>query len=69
MGWIVTRFANLIANTYLMPDDLPSVNLFYFPVWLILGAVAFSVVVSLAAGLYPAIRAARVDPVEALRHD
>jgi putative ABC transport system permease protein len=42
---------------------------FYFPLWLILGAMAFSVSVSLLAGLYPAMRAARVNPVEALRHD
>jgi putative ABC transport system permease protein len=45
------------------------VNLFYFPLWLILGAVAFSILISLAAGLYPASRAARIDPVRALRHD
>jgi ABC-type lipoprotein release transport system permease subunit len=31
--------------------------------------MAFSVGVSLLAGLYPAARAARVDPVQALRHD
>jgi ABC-type lipoprotein release transport system permease subunit len=34
-----------------------------------LGAKAFAVLVSLLAGLYPAARAARVDPVKALRHD
>lgn len=39
------------------------------PVWLIVGAIIFSEVLSLAAGLYPAIKAARVDPVKALRHD
>ncbi|MFH1313394.1 MAG: ABC transporter permease [Candidatus Eisenbacteria bacterium] len=69
LGWAVTRVANLVVNAHLMPEDLPSVNMFYFPAWLILGAIAFSIVVSLAAGLYPAVRASRVDPVEALRHD
>jgi putative ABC transport system permease protein len=69
LGWGVTRVANLVANAHLMPEGQAPVNLFYFPIWLILGAVAFSIVVSLAAGLYPAIRAARVDPIEALRHD
>jgi ABC-type lipoprotein release transport system permease subunit len=29
----------------------------------------FSILVSLGAGVYPAMRAARVDPVRALRHD
>ena len=56
-------------NSQLRPQDLPEVDLFSFPLWLMLGAIAFSVLISLAAGLYPAIRAARVDPVRALRHD
>ena len=69
LGWGVTRVANLVVNARLLPEGEAPVNLFYFPVWLILGAIAFSVFVSLVAGLYPAIRAARIDPVEALRHD
>ena len=69
LGWIVTRIANLVANVHFRPEGEPMVDLFYFPIWLILGAIVFSVLMSLAAGLYPAIRAARVDPVQALRHD
>ena len=69
LGWLVTRVANQVMNTMVLPDNQGPIDLFYFPVWLILGAVGFSVFVSLAAGLYPAIRAARIDPVRALRHD
>jgi len=69
LGWAVTRIANAVANHYLRPQGVPEVDLFYMPIWLIAGAMAFSVCVSLLAGLYPASRAARVDPVQALRHD
>jgi putative ABC transport system permease protein len=69
LGWFVTRVANTIINSKLVPEELPVVDLFYFPVWLIAGAIAFSILLSLAAGLYPASRAARIDPVRALRHD
>ncbi len=69
LGWAVTRIANAVANHYLRPQGVPEVDLFYMPVWLIAGALVFSVGVSLLAGFYPASRAARVDPVQALRHD
>jgi putative ABC transport system permease protein len=69
LGWVVTRIANAVVNHYLRPQGVPEVDLFYMPVWLIAGALVFSVGVSLLAGLYPASRAARVVPVQALRHD
>ncbi|MBN2348505.1 MAG: ABC transporter permease [Bacteroidales bacterium] len=69
LGWLVTRIANQIINAQLIPMGQIPVDLFYFPLWLIFGAMVFSIVISLAAGLYPAIRAARIDPVRALRHD
>ena len=69
LGWFVSTVINQIANHFLSKQGVPYVNYFSFPLWLCLGAVAFSILVSLAAGLYPALRAARVDPVVALRHD
>ncbi len=69
LGWAVTRVANVAANAYIRPYGVAPADFFHMPIWLILGAIGFSVVVSLLAGIYPAGRAARVDPVKALRHD
>lgn len=69
LGWIVTRIINTVVNYLTAKQGIPAIEYFSFPLWLCLGAVAFSVLVSLAAGIYPAYRAARVDPIIALRHD
>ena len=66
-GWIITRIVSVVAHYYMRREGLPEVELFSLPFWLILVAVAFGVGVAVIAGLYPASRAARVDPVEALR--
>lgn len=42
-------------------------TVFRYPLWLVLGAPAFAVVVTTLAGIFPARRAARVEPVVALR--
>jgi len=44
-------------------------DIFSFPLWLLAATVVFSVVVSVVAGVYPARRAARLDPIRALRRD
>jgi putative ABC transport system permease protein len=50
--------------------DVPeSVTLFHVAWWLALGALGFSMIVSVAAGMVPALRGARLDPVRALRYE
>jgi putative ABC transport system permease protein len=69
LGWLIGRALTLGTNIYLRRQELPAVNISAVPWWLVLGAIAFAVVVSLVAGIYPASRAARLDPVEALRYE
>jgi putative ABC transport system permease protein len=68
-GWFIGRGVTWGTNLYLKRQNLPAAHVFWVPWWLVLGAIAFAVIVSLTAGLYPATRAARLNPVEALRYE
>jgi putative ABC transport system permease protein len=68
-GWLIGKAVTFGTNVYLKQQNLPPAHVFSVPWWLVLGAIGFGVVVSLAAGLYPASRAARLNPVEALRYE
>jgi putative ABC transport system permease protein len=69
LGWLIASTLTWGTTIYLRRQDLPGVKISYVPWWLSLGAVGFAVVVSLVAGLYPASRAARLNPVDALRYE
>ena len=67
LGWVVARVASAVAQYYMEQEGFDPIDLFALPWWLVLIALMFGLVVSIAAGAYPASRAARVDPMEALR--
>ncbi|RQO32581.1 hypothetical protein DBR32_03010 [Taibaiella sp. KBW10] len=67
LGYGLTRVANLIVNNQYLKNADEFVDLFSFPWWLIGGSVLFSIIISLLAGLYPAIRASSIHPIDALR--
>lgn len=69
LGWMVSLVINEVINVIIARHGEPRMEFFCFSWWLCLSAIAFSVLVSLISGVYPTVRAARVDPVIALRHD
>ncbi len=69
LGWAIGRVINLGTNVYLKRQHFPPEQIWFVPWWLVLGAIGFAIVVSLLSGLYPASRAARLDPVQALRYE
>jgi ABC-type lipoprotein release transport system permease subunit len=71
-GWGIDRVANLLANRWIAQQAgraVRHIEFFSIPWYLSGGAILFALLVSLAAAIYPAFSAARVDPIKALRHE
>ena len=69
LGFAIGKAINIGTGFYLVRHQLPAEPVWILPPWLIGAAIAFSIVVSLLAGLYPASRAARLDPVQTLKYE
>jgi len=75
LGVVISKALNVAAKFVLtemvkMPAEelaeIPAIA--QVPAWLVLFSLCFSVVVSVIFGLYPAIKASKLSPVEALRY-
>jgi len=69
LGWAIGQLINFGTNIYLKRQSLPPEHFWAVPWWLVGVAIVFAFLVSLVSGLYPAGRAARLDPVQALRYE
>lgn len=76
LGWAVSGVINLIAQSALGQQGNPifggpgtDSSIVYTPIWLIPFAVIFATLVGLLSGVFPALRAATLDPLKALKYE
>jgi putative ABC transport system permease protein len=63
VGWVIIKIMSAVATNAGFPFNAT------LPGYAIALAVGVAVLIGLVSGLYPAIRAARLDPIESLRHE
>lgn len=74
IGWLAAQAINVLAIIYLAGQASqqggppPSVAV-YTPIWLPIFALLFSTFIGMLSGLYPALRAATMIPVQALKYE
>lgn len=70
VSWGLGKSINLILfNLAKSKGVQETFTVFYIPIWLILGILMFTLVVGLIVVAYPAHRASRINPIDALRHE
>jgi len=74
IGWLAGQAINVVAVVYLanqagQQGGIPPSVAVYTPLWLPIFALLFSTLIGMLSGLYPALRAATMIPVLALKYE
>jgi putative ABC transport system permease protein len=73
-GWAAGQIINVVALAYLAGQaaeqgGLPPTTAVYTPIWLPIFTIIFATLIGIVSGLYPALRAATMIPVNALKYE
>jgi putative ABC transport system permease protein len=75
IGWSAAQLLNVLAIVYFAGQSSqqggtpPPSSAAYTPAWLLIFALVFAILVGVISGLYPALRAATLVPVNALKYE
>lgn len=70
-GNILSFIISAVINVLVPGESLWGTegNISYIPIWLMLASMGFAVLVGMAAGYFPAVRAMRLSPLAAIRNE